>query len=371
LGSQQTLTFPSPPAAGTTIAVKVVPYNGYGCEDTLYARLIDTLTVTANAGKDTFSCNHNPVTIGANSKPGLVYSWSPASGLSNPSISNPLASPDVTTNYVLTTRHDGGGCVSTDAVLVRAAVIDSSLQLLGKAIYCFGSGDSTILRVQPSDSIQWFRDNIAISGATQTQYRVTKSGSYHALLFNETGGCSIATREQDVLIDIAKPGITYPTQYAVVDLPMKLQARQFGATALWRPGNNLDNPSIYSPTFQGLTDQLYTIQIETNTGCVTVDTQLVKIVPHVDMYVPTAFTPNNDGLNEFLRPTLMGIKELHYFRIYNRWGQLLFDSKADRPGWNGKLNGMIQPTQVVVWIAQGLGVDGKIYTRKGTSTLVR
>jgi gliding motility-associated-like protein len=371
LGSQQTLTFPSPPNAGTTIAVKVVPYNGYGCEDTLYARLIDTLTITANAGRDTFSCNHDPVLIGANAKPGLVYNWTPAAGLNNPSISNPLAAPGVTTTYVLTTRHDGGGCVDTDTVLVKAAVIDSALLVLGKTLYCFGSGDSTILKVHPTDSIQWFRNNIAINGANQTQYTVTRSGTYHALLFNKTGGCSIPTKNQDIVIDIAKPGITYPIQYAVVDLPIELKARQFGVTALWSPGKNLDNPASYTPTFQGPSDQLYTVEIKTVSGCVTVDTQLVKTVPHVDMYVPTAFTPNNDGLNDFLRPTLMGIKELHYFRIYNRWGQLLFDSKTERPGWNGNFNGMSQPTQVVVWIAEGLGVDGRIYTRKGTSILVR
>ena len=371
IGNQQTLHFPSPPASGTTVAVKVIPYNGYGCEDTLYARLIDTLTITANAGKDTFSCNHNPVVIGANSKPGLVYSWSPATGLNNPNISNPLASPDVTTTYVVTTRHDGGGCVDKDTVVVKAAVIDSTLQVSGKTLYCFGSGDSTILTVKPTDSIQWFRDNVPIRGANQTQYNVSKSGTYHAVLFNETGGCSIATKKQEVTIDFAKPGITYPTQYAVIDLPIDLKARQFGVSALWSPGTYLNSASTYTPTFQASSDQLYTIEIKTNSGCVTVDTQVVKIVPHVDLYVPTAFTPNNDGVNDFLRPTLMGVKELHYFRVYNRWGQLLFDSRTERPGWNGVYKGIAQPTQVVVWIAEGLGVDGKIYTRKGTSTLVR
>ena len=371
IGNQQTLHFPSPPNAGTTIAVKVIPYNGYGCEDTLYARLIDTLTVTANAGRDTFSCNHEPVTIGANAKPGLVYSWSPAAGLSNANVSNPVARPDVTTTYVVTTRHDGGGCVDRDTVIVRAAVIDSSLQILGDTLYCVDSGDSTILRVQPTDSIQWFRDGIAINGAHATQYKVTKSGTYYALLFNKTGGCIIATKQQEVVIDVPKPGITYPIQYAVIDLPIELKARQFGVSALWTPAKNLDNPASYTPIFQASLDQSYTIEIETISGCVTVDTQLVKIVPHVDLYVPTAFTPNNDGLNDFLRPTLMGVKELRYFRIYNRWGQLLFDSKTERPGWNGMFNGMAQPTQVVVWIAEGLGVDGRIYTKKGTSTLVR
>jgi gliding motility-associated-like protein len=370
LGTQQKLTLNPPPSAGTNIAVEVVPYNGYGCLDTLYAQLIDTLTVTSNAGPDGLSCNHNPVQIGANSKPGLAYSWSPAAGLNNPAISNPIASPDKTTTYFLTTRHDGGGCAVIDSVVVKASVLDSSLQLIGKAIFCSDSNDSAILKVQPTDNIQWFKDNGAISGANQEEYRVIKTGTYYAMLFNKEG-CSITTAKQNILIDNPKPGINYPVQYAVIDLPLDLQARQFGSTALWSPGIHLDNPATYTPVFIGSEDQLYTIEIITTTGCVTVDTQLVKIVPHVNMYVPTAFTPNGDGLNDFLRPTLMGIKELRYFRIYNRWGQLLFQTKNALPGWDGNLNGTLQSTQVVVWLAEGIGVDGKIYTRKGTSTLVR
>ena len=204
LGTQQTITFTPPPIAGTTYAVKVVPYNGYGCLDTLYARLIDTLTVTANAGRDTLSCNHNPVPIGAISKPGLVYSWSPAAGLSNPHIANPLAAPDNTTTYILTTSHDGGGCIDTDTVVVRASIIDNSLQLTGSAMYCSDSGDSAILRVRPTDSIQWFKDNGIINGANQTDYRVTQTGAYYAMLFNNAG-CSISTKNKILLLTIQDP----------------------------------------------------------------------------------------------------------------------------------------------------------------------
>ncbi len=370
LSTQQTIRFSPPPAVGTSIAVQVVPYNGYGCLDTLYAKLIDTLVVTANAGRDTVSCNSNPVSIGAIPKPGLVYNWSPAIGLSNPDIANPLASPDVTTAYVLTTRNNGGGCVNTDTVVVSASIINDSLQLIGKSMYCFDSGDSTILMVQPTDSIQWFKDNKAINGANQTQYRVTSSGSYYAMLFNKIG-CSLTTSKQDVTIEKPRPGVTYPVEYAIVDLPIKLQAREFGTTVLWSPGVNLDNPASYSPVFTGPSDQLYTVEIKTNAGCVTVDTQLIKTVSHADIYVPTAFTPNTDGINDFLRPTLMGIKELHYFRIYNRWGQLLYETKTERQGWDGSYRGNILPTQVVVWIAEALGIDGRTYTKKGTSALIR
>jgi gliding motility-associated-like protein len=370
LGSQQTITFKPPPVAGTTYAVEIVPYSGYGCRDTLYAKLIDNLTVKANAGRDTLSCNNTPVPIGAISKPGLAYSWNPAVGLSNPRIANPLAAPDNTTTYILTTNHDGGGCVNTDTVVVKASFIDDSLQLIGSAMYCSDSDDSSILRVQPTNSIQWLKDDRKINGANQTDYRVNQTGSYYAMLLNNDG-CSIATEKQNIIIDDPRPGITYPVQYAIIDLPLDLKARQFGDSILWSPGTSLNTPTSYTPVFNGPSEQLYTIEIKTASGCVTVDTQLVKTVKSAEMYVPTAFTPNNDGLNDFLRPVLMGIKEVRYFRIFNRWGQLLFEAKTDQPGWDGRLGGIPVSSQVVVWLVEGLGIDNNIYRRKGTTVLVR
>ncbi len=370
LGKSQTLRFSPPPPVGTSIAVKVVPYHGYGCLDTFYAKLIDTLSVSAIAGKNAFSCNRTPVRIGSLPKPGLIYKWSPATGLSNPNISNPLATPLTTTTYVLTTTNSGGGCLDMDTVVVAASIIDSSLQLLGTAAYCVVNNDSAVLTVPLTDSIQWFKDDIPIKNANQTIYRVAQTGVYHALLSNNQG-CSIATKKQKVVIDRPQHGINYPVQYAVVDLALPLKARQFGETVVWNPGISLDNRSSYTPNFQGTNDQLYTITIRTNTGCVTVDTQMVKTVKQIDMVVPNAFTPNNDGRNDYLKPILLGIKEIRYFRIYNRWGQLLFQSNSDKPGWDGTFKGNTLSTQTVVWTVEGIGVDGKIYSRKGTSILGR
>lgn len=369
LGNQQTLNFYPPPPSGTLVAVEVVPYNGYGCLDTLYARLVDTLTVKANAGPDMLYCT-SPVLIGSNPKPGLVYSWTPATGLSNTAISNPQANPDTTMVYFLTARHDGGGCIAMDTVVVKSAPINNSIELIGVDTYCLGSGDSTILRVKPADSIQWFKNGAAIRGATQTEYRVTQSGSYHAVLFNSVG-CSISTAGKTVFIDQARPGIRYPVHYAAIDLPSALQARPIGDTALWTPATSLSNPSGFAPVFLGTADQLYTVMIKTKSGCVTVDTQAVKTVRYADIYVPTAFTPNGDGRNDVLKPILAGISVLRYFRVYNRWGQLLFETKSELAGWDGRLNGVKQETGVMVWIAEGLGVDGKVYVKKGTCALVR
>jgi gliding motility-associated-like protein len=370
LGTDQILVLAPPPPPGTNIAVQVVPYHGYGCVDTLFARLIDTLTLKSIAGKDTLSCNGTPVPLGAPPKPGLVYSWSPSAGLSSPSISNPFASPASTTTYVLTTSSSGGGCIDWDTVVVKAAVINNSMQLIGSAAYCIDSNDSTILRVQPADSIQWYRNNSPIPGANHTDLRVIQAGNYHAVLFDNSG-CTRATEIQEVFIEYPRPGINYPVQYAVINYPITLEARTFGVSYLWQPSVFLNTSSGSITIFNGTTEQLYTIEITSAAGCVTIDTQLVKTVKSVELYVPTAFTPNNDGKNDYLRPILMGVKELRYFRVYNRWGQLLYESRNPNPGWDGKLKGQLQGPQVFVWMAEGLGLDNRIHRRKGTVMLIR
>jgi gliding motility-associated-like protein len=370
IGGQQNIVFTPPPPSGTTIAVEVTPYSGYGCLDTLYARLIDTLTIRANAGLDTLYCGSFPVLIGSNAKPGLVYNWSPAAGLNDPYAANPSASPDITTNYVLTVRSGGGGCMDTDTVRVRSASLIDSILLIGKAAYCIDNNDSSILRVSPADSIQWYRDGIAIHNANDFQFRVNQSGSYHARLFSDLG-CKVNTKPEVIFIDKPALGINYPVEYAIIDMPYGLSARQIGSSCVWDPGIFLNNVNTYTPVFNGSSDRMYTIRLTTNSGCVTVDTQMVKTVKSAEIYVPTAFSPNEDGLNDILRPTLMGIKDLHFFRVFNRWGQLIYETKSSRIGWNGRIRGVPQITQTVVWIAQGVGVDGKIHTRKGTSILIR
>lgn len=370
LGSDQILRFTPPPPAGTRVAVELTPYFGYGCLDTLYAVLLDTLTTVANAGIDRVSCNNTPVQIGAKPRPGLVYRWSPSAGLSNPEISNPFANPAVNTNYKLTVSSIGGGCVKNDEVFVKQSAIDSTVQLNGKLIFCEGFGDSCVLSINPETSIQWFKDNVAIPGAIQTTYKVLNSGSYYALVTNNDG-CKLASSPRQVVIDKAKAGIIYPLQYAVTGLPLQLNARPFGNSVKWDPETHLDDPLSYFPFFTSTIEETYDIEIKTNTGCITIDKQQVKIIPFVEIYVPTAFTPNNDGLNDFLRPALRGIKELRYFKVFNRWGQLIYQSKNEDRGWDGKLKGLLQSSQVFIWMAEGIGVDNKVHFRKGTSTLVR
>ena len=373
VGTGQTLHLTPPPPRGTTYAVEIIPYDGYGCKDTLYANLIDTLKLTANAGPDVVSCNGTEVQLGGLPKTGVSYTWSPSAGLSAINISNPRANPSTTTAYYLDVRSSGGGCLNSDTVFVKVSAVDSSLLMEGKDQFCITSGDSAVFVVAPTASIQWKKDGVNIPGATQRRFRAPSAGSYEAYLVN-SDGCSANTRAVSVVIEVPFKAIRYPLQYALLNIPVQLTARPIGISASWSPGRYLDDPSLFQPNYltNELIEQTYTITITTALGCVTVDTQMVKTVKEVKVYVPTGFTPNNDGKNDRLRPILLGVKELRYFRVYNRWGQLAFDMRnGDERGWDGSVGGMLQDTGVFVWIVEAIGLDNKKYVQKGTVTLIR
>jgi gliding motility-associated-like protein len=184
-------------------------------------------------------------------------------------------------------------------------------------------------------------------------------------------GCTAETEKKTILIESPQPGTAYQVRYVLADNPVPLQARPFGNAYLWQPANNLATTTSANTVFSGMADQVYTVQISTPAGCLTVDTQVVKIVSRMDILVPTAFTPNGDGRNDVLRPALFGMKELTYFRVYNRWGQLVFQTTNPSLGWNGMVGGKIQANQSVVWVAEAMGMDGKKYFRKGTAVCVQ
>lgn len=373
LGSSQQLVLRPPFPTGSLLAVEVTPFNGYGCKDTLYARLVDTLTLKANAGPDTVYCGSDPILIGENPKPGLSYRWSPATGLSDPNIANPFATPAVSTQYVVTVLSGGGGCFKRDTVFVTSTSPDTTLQFLGSTMFCSTSAtDSAVLIVSPDVNVQWYRDGIILSGVNQSRLRLTQSGRYYAVVKN-ADGCALSTRSISVTIEDPVLGQTYPIQYTFQNTVLPLQSRPIGIEVVWTPPIYLNNADTSSPVFErdNIGDQLYQIRMVTAVGCVTVDTQLVKTIKEVTVFVPNVFTPNNDNLNDRFYPVTDGIKKIYSFKIFNRWGLELFNWPVGSLGWDGTYKGVHQAPGAYVWQFSGIGIDGKIYNRKGMLTIIR
>ena len=115
-----------------------------------------------------------------------------------------------------------------------------------------------------------------------------------------------------------------------------------------------------------------TYTITDNLGCQSSAQKFIRIYSSCLLAVPSAFTPNNDGRNDILGP-LNAIKaEQLDFKVYNRWGQLLFQTKNWKNGWDGKFQGMLQGTGVYVWFLSYVDRDTKQPRQmKGTAVLIR
>lgn len=107
-------------------------------------------------------------------------------------------------------------------------------------------------------------------------------------------------------------------------------------------------------------------------GCSDSVTKMVTVLDFCSIDIPTAFTPNDDGLNDNFGPHNALKADNYYFRIYNRWGQLIFESKEWKKRWDGKVNGSLQGTGTFVWMLTYTNRDtGQKVLKKGTVTLIR
>ena len=99
---------------------------------------------------------------------------------------------------------------------------------------------------------------------------------------------------------------------------------------------------------------------------------MVKIIQGINYYIPNAFSPNGDGLNDIFRAIPAGISSTEYFRVMNRFGKIIFDT-ADpfTKGWDGTYMGYKQPAGTYVWIIKGKDIKGNTIQSKGTVVLVQ
>jgi gliding motility-associated-like protein len=160
----------------------------------------------------------------------------------------------------------------------------------------------------------------------------------------------------------------------VVGQPLQLNGTG-GVSYTWSPATGLNNPTIFNPigVYGANTDSVrYKLIVRDAVGCSDSAYMTVRVFrTPASIFVPTAFTPNGDGLNDRARPICVGIKKINYFTIYNRWGQIVFTTNQDRQGWDGIYMGMPQGSAVFVWVVSAEDYNGLQYFDKGTVTLIR
>ena len=358
-----------------------VLFNSAGCSATTQVKQIDIYPTpvalfSVNNQAQCFSANQFVLTNSSSVAAGVLqYNWDLGDGISD-------TGRDVTHSYTAPGTYNiklvvtaAGGCKSDTLTTVSVyptptadftanpVCINLQVPILNKTI---NNTSSTL-------NYLWDFGNGQTSSLAHPAYSYPSPGNFVLKLTVNSLQCplSLDTKQLMLTIDAPVPGITYTDQTAVMNFPLKLKARIIGSNVLWLPTTSLDNSKSYNPVFKGTDPQTYSIQLKTPHGCLTVDTLLVKTVKKIAIYVPTGFSPNGDGINDYLRPTLTGFKSVNYFRVYNRWGQQIFEMKSDRPGWDGRVNQLPQDSQVFVWTIEAVDVDGVIHQDHGTSILIR
>jgi gliding motility-associated-like protein len=161
------------------------------------------------------------------------------------------------------------------------------------------------------------------------------------------------------------------------------QPLQFNATVSdssanvfsWTPSTGLNSTTIYNPIAvlgPEIDYVTYIVRATNPLGCYAEDDIKVTVFKTgPDIFMPSAFTPNGDGRNDNIYPICVGIKQLNFFRIFNRWGQLIFSTSQIGKGWDGRIAGALQGTNNFVYMVQAVDYLGKTIFKKGNLILIR
>lgn len=153
--------------------------------------------------------------------------------------------------------------------------------------------------------------------------------------------------------------------------PHQLQATG-GVNYAWEPAILLNNPSVSNPLATINTDSvLFTVRVTDAEGCTGFASVKVKTLDGLTYYVPNAFSPNGDAKNDLFRPVPVGIVATQFFRIFNRYGELVFETSQHLKGWDGTYRGIPQQVGNYVWVLKGTTRAGKTIEMRGNVLLVR
>ncbi len=188
-------------------------------------------------------------------------------------------------------------------------------------------------------------------------------------------GCpALATKDTISIHALPDARIDPPADFNVctgdtITLEAKYQAE--GYTYHWKPEVFFANNDFWSVKATIKSAEFVSLTVVDSFGCTNVDSIRFNAKPCCEVGLPSAFSPNNDGLNDIYRIITIGHHGITSFRIFNRWGQTVFESADELHGWDGKLNGVPQDLGVYYYYVKYKCSDGKYYEQKGELTLVR
>ena len=335
------------PVSTTTYSLTVTGDNGCITEAvTVEINVSATPTISLTALQSI--CAGDETTIGINPAVGTTYTWSPTTGLSSSSSSQTTASPEVTTTYTLSAT-SSNGCTSTGQTQVQIYALPivnagTDAQLcLGDSIQLVGSG-----------AISYSWDN----GAMNQSYILPDIGiNTYTITGTDIHGCT--SSDQVTISTYSLPNASFTaSDYVLSSIDPTVDFTNTSSNAIsysWDFGDELGISTEVSPSYEFDNETFGTLPITliatSPDGCL--DTSIVFILINEEniCFVPNAFTPNGDEFNNEFAPIITSGYDYYNYNllIFNRWGEVIFESKDTEQGWDGSYNGTLVQSGTYTW----------------------
>lgn len=346
-----------------------------------------TITVTPEITIDNMAsialCSPEPIDLEANTDGAATeFIWSSSNDFSD-TLNTDLSDSMVT----ITSPVDGyyyimasnSGCSVVDSVEV--VFTSAALSIIGDTSLCIGDqgtveASSGMLGITFSN-FDWFADSIIVSGDGTNEVQINPSTSQYLYLTAEaSNGCVITDS-----IFIGVSNINSNTISATVsddEVPIgtnvTLSATPTGGYIYsWIPGADVDSPNAQTTNAYVEENTTFTVLISDGI-CTKQASVLVRVFDYVCeepfVFVPNAFTPNGDNENDVLYVRSSIVEEL-VFRVYNRWGELVFETSDINTGWDGTFRGKKMDPDVYDYYLDGYCIDGQSFLIQGNITLIR
>ena len=357
------------PDVTTTYTASYLSPSGCSAIKTVTIKVVNEVTLLALT--DTTICRTDTARINTNTD-ALYFSWTPINLIVNPTVRNPFVFPTAPSTIFRVKASISNKCFKEADVRVItvpypvANITGTNTICYGENVQLTATGGSTYLWIPNT-----FLNNENIPNPISL--RPTTSITYKVQV-NDNLGCPKPAFKTFSLTVVKVSVDAGPADTSIVlDQPLQLNATTVSGTIFnWTPSTDLSSTPILNPVSSTRNDIVYKITASNNIGCTASDSIRVKVynLPP-DIYVPSAFSPDKDGINDVIRPIALGIKRLENFSVYNRFGELLFKTSDIGKGWDGTYKGEKQIPATYVWQATAIDYKDRKIFRKGTVILIR
>ncbi|MEO6539912.1 MAG: T9SS type B sorting domain-containing protein, partial [Ferruginibacter sp.] len=357
-------------ASGNYNSIKV--RDGNGCITNTTAVVVLNDTMRLDLGADSTICVGTSITLIPQTNALTdTFKWTPRATLDFDTARTPVATPNDTTKYYLTAKW--GICIRKDSVTIN--VLHKPIPYAGRdTTICYKTNaflNGTASNLSGTVNYAWTPpDSLNTPNAASTIARIDTTRQF-TLTVTDNYGCNFSVTDS-MMVFMQPPLVVFAGNdtNAILGRPHQLQASG-GTGYVWSPVGPLNNPFISNPVATLYNDTYFHVQVTDAIGCTDDDDVFVKVYEGPMYYLPNAFTPNGDGLNDVFTPIPVGIRSTEYFRVFNRYGQLMFETREWMKGWDGTLKGKPAALGTYVWAIKGFDKTGTVMEMKGTVILIR